>query len=226
MHFEILVEDQSGKKMLENLVPQIFSPNNDNHTVRFRSYKGIGQIPKDLTSPTGANSRLLLDQLPRLLNAFGRTFAEYGDSYKAAVIVVCDLDDKNRQDFLGKLQEMAYSCRHKPETRFCLAIEEGEAWLLGDVPAVKQAYPAAKDAVLQRYENDSICGTWELLADAVYEGGAKALKAKGWMSVGAEKSRWASEITPFMVVAKNKSPSFRHFRTCLITLAVNGAISE
>jgi hypothetical protein len=103
-------------------------------------------------------------------------------------------------------------------TRFCLAIEEGEAWLLGDIPAVKQAYPKAKGAVLQTYENDSICGTWELLADAVYEGGAKALKDKGWMAVGVEKSRWASEITPLMDVAGNKSPSFRSFCACLTTV--------
>jgi hypothetical protein len=204
--------------MLENLVPQIFPNNNNEHTVHFHSYKGIGHIPKGFSSHTGADRRILLDQLPRLLNGFGRTFAGYGDSYKAVVIVVCDLDKKNRQDFLGELREMFDSCRHKPVTRFCLAIEEGEAWLLGDIPAVKQAYPAAKDAVLQRYENDSICGTWELLADAVYRGGANALKIKGWMSVGAEKSRWASEITPFMDVAKNQSPSFHYFRICLTTL--------
>ncbi|MDR3176930.1 MAG: hypothetical protein LBU06_10435, partial [Desulfovibrio sp.] len=50
----------------------------------------------DFTSHTGADRRILLDQLPRLLNGFGRTFAGYGDSYKAVVIVVCDLDDKNQ----------------------------------------------------------------------------------------------------------------------------------
>jgi hypothetical protein len=168
----------------------------------------------------------LLDQLPRLLNGFGRTFAGYGDSYKAVVIVVCDLDDKNQQDFLGELHKLFDSCQHKPVTRFCLAIEEGEAWLLGDISAVKQAYPTAKDAVLQGYENDSICGTWELLADAVYEGGVKALKGKGWRAVGAEKFRWASEITPFIDVARNNSPSFRHFCTCLTTLAATDSISE
>ena len=48
-----------------------------------------------------------------------------------------------------------------------MAIEEGEAWLLGDIPAIQSVYPNAKNAVLNGYENDSICGTWEKLADAV-----------------------------------------------------------
>ena len=66
--------------------------------------------------------------------------------------------------------------------RFCLAIEEGEAWLLGDIPAIKKAYPQARDAVLNGYGNDSICGTWELLADAVVRGGSTALDKEGMAS--------------------------------------------
>ena len=43
MHFEILVEDQSGKKALEIIVPKIV---NDCDTFYIRSYKGIGHIQK------------------------------------------------------------------------------------------------------------------------------------------------------------------------------------
>ena len=46
MHFEILVEDQSGKKALEIIVPKIV---NDSDTFNIRSYKGIGHIPKNLS---------------------------------------------------------------------------------------------------------------------------------------------------------------------------------
>ena len=42
MHFEILAEDQSGKKTLDILVPNIIG---DEHTFRVISYKGIGRIP-------------------------------------------------------------------------------------------------------------------------------------------------------------------------------------
>jgi len=60
----------------------------------------------------------------------------------------------------------------------------------GIIQAIKKAYPNAKDAVLNSYDNDAICGTWEKLADAVYKGGSLALAPKGWQVVGSEKSRW------------------------------------
>ena len=67
--------------------------------------------------------------------------------------------------------------------------------------------------------NDSICGTWERLADAVYPGGAIALSRKGWQAVGAEKSRWAEDISPEMDVDRNRSQSFHYFRNALRMLA-------
>jgi len=103
------------------------------------------------------------------------------------------------------------ACTPRPETRFCIAIEEGEACFLGDLSAAKTAYPKAKEAVLSSYVNDSICGTWEKLADAVCQGGVLALSAKGWQAVGTEKSKWAEEITPHMTVESNLSPIFLLF---------------
>ncbi|MDR1379590.1 MAG: AAA family ATPase [Synergistaceae bacterium] len=94
-------------------------------------------------------------------------------------------------------------------------IEEGEAWFLGGIPAIKSAYPSAKDAILTAYVNDSICGTWECLANAVYKGGAVALSAKGWQAVGKEKSQWAERISPKMNVDNNMSPSFNYLRQSL-----------
>jgi hypothetical protein len=136
-----------------------------------------------------------------------------------AVIVVCDLDDHCLKNFRQELIQVLSACETPPETRFCIAIEEGEAWLLGDLPAIKRAYPKAKISILEKYTNDSICGTWELFADAVYTGGAKALRARGWQSVGAEKSKWAENITPYMQVENNQSPSFLYFRAKLLELA-------
>ncbi len=88
MHFEILVEDQSGKKLLEILVPKIIG---EDHTINIHSYKGIGHIPKNLGNNSDAGKRLLLDQLPKLLRGYGKTFANYPDDYPATVILVCDL---------------------------------------------------------------------------------------------------------------------------------------
>lgn len=210
MHIEILVEDLSGKKALDILVPKILG--DPQITFRVLAYKGIGRVPKNMKDAADASRRILLTNLPRILKGYGRAFRGYGPHYKAAVVVVCDLDDRRPGEFLRELKGILANCRPKPETRFCIAIEEGEAWFLGDLVAIKSAYPKAKDDILNSYENDSICGTWEKLADAVYGGGAKALSRKGWQAIGAEKSRWAESISPRMDVNRNTSPSFRSFR--------------
>ncbi len=210
MHFEILVEDQSGKKALDILVPQIIG---DGHTFNVHSYKGIGRIPKDLHNSSEPNKRILLDQLPRLLNGYGRTFANYPAECPAVVIVVCDLDNKCLKAFRTELFEVLNNCSPRPETCFCIAIEESEAWFLGDIPAIRMAYPNAKEDILNDYKNDTICGTWEKLADAVYPGGARKLLEQGWHAVGKEKSEWSQKIVPHMNVDNNHSPSFRYFYT-------------
>lgn len=209
MHLEILVEDLSGKRALDLLIPGLI---NTDDTFRVHSYKGIGHIPKNMRDAEDASRRILLENLPKLLKGYGRTFAGYSSATPAAVVLVCDLDDKPRKEFLRDLEGILNACHPAPTTRFCLAIEEGEAWFLGDLPAVKSAYPSAKDEVLAAYVNDSICGTWETLADAVYPGGENVLSAKGGQAVGAEKSRWAENITPRMDIEENNSPSFVFFR--------------
>ena len=209
MHFEILVEDQSSEKALEILMPKIIG---DQHTFCFHFYKGIGDIPPNLKSKTDVSKRILLDQLPRLLRGFGKTLDNYPANYPAAVIVVCDLDRRCLKTFRQELLRVLNSCNPKPETRFCIAIEEGEAWLLGDIPAIKVAYPKAKVNILNSYQSDSICGTWELLADAIFAGGSKALGKRPWYVIGREKSAWAQKIAPEMDINKNASPSFRYFR--------------
>jgi hypothetical protein len=208
LHYEILVEDYSGKKMLEILVPKIIAAGD---TFAVNSYKGIGRIPKDLGHSPDAAKRHLLTQLPRLLKGFGRTFLGYGASYEATLVVVCDLDTRCFRKFRQELGAVLSACNPKPPTRFCLAIEEGEAWMLGDIEAVLCSYPRAKQTILHNYVNDSICGTWELLAEAVYPGGASELSKKGWSTVGREKSKWAMSIPHFMNVNSNTSPSFNHF---------------
>jgi len=216
MHFEILVEDYSGKKALEILVPEIIG---DENTFIVHSYKGIGRIPKNMRDANDAIKRILLQNLPKLLKGYGRTFAGYPNDYLAAVILLCDLDDKCMKAFREDLFGILNACNPRPETRFCFAIEEGEAWFLGDLNAVRSAYPQANNSVLNTYVNDSICGTWEKFADAVCPGGAQALSAKGWQAVGAEKSKWAEKVPPHMNISNNNSLSFCYFRDKMRELA-------
>lgn len=220
MHFEILVEDRSGKESLDILTPKIVGRP---HSFRVIAYKGLGRVPKNLTAAPGAGNRLLLNNLYKALSVHGRVHARYPEDYPAAVIVVCDLDDKCLKAFLQQLYEILNECNPKPLARFCIAIEEGEAWLLGDIPAIKSAYPKAKDKALKAYKNDSVCGTWECLANAVYPGGEKALSKKGWQGVGREKSIWAEKIAPRMDVESNKSPSFLYFKNTLQRLSQQAA---
>lgn len=214
MHFEILIEDQSGKKVLEILIPKIKKIIGDDHTFRVMAYKGIGRIPPNMTSGVDAHKRILLNNLPKALAGYGKSMQGYG-----AVIVICDLDNKCLKNFRNELNALLNQCNPPPATRFCIAIEEGEAWFLGDIAAIKQAYPKAKDAVLNAYVSDSICGTWEKLADAIYKGGSQALSKQGGQTVGAEKFAWAENITPHMNLANNSSPSFNYFLGKLRELA-------
>ncbi|MBW4692796.1 MAG: DUF4276 family protein [Lyngbya sp. HA4199-MV5] len=208
MHFEIVTEDASGKIALEILVPKIIDA--EYHTFRIHSYRGIGRIPKDLKPTSDPKKRILLDQLPRLVKGHGKTFAATPD-YPAALIVICDLDNRCLSAFRKELIDCVNICNPKPETHFCIAIEEGEAWYLGDLDAVRKAYPSARSTILNTYKNDDICNTWETLADAIFPGGSLKLSRLGGQ-VGKEKVNWAEKISPYMDVDQNLSPSFCYFR--------------
>ncbi len=212
MHFDILVEDQSGLKALERLVPKIVG---QEHTFTVKAYKGIGKIPKNLNAESDPVKRILLAQLPKLLRGYGKTYAGYPEDYQVALILVCDLDNKCAKAFKRDLNDILNACNPCPGTRFCFAIEEGEAWFLGDIAAIKKAYTSAKEGILKSYSNDSICGTWEKLADAIYPGGSVQLESQGYQVTGAVKSEWAMRITPHMRIEMNKSPSFCYFRETL-----------
>jgi hypothetical protein len=206
MHIEILIEDSSGKKLLAALLPKLLGVQGNPHSWRVHAYKGIGRIPKNLNAGADPAKRILLDQLPRILRGYGRT---HGID---AVVVVLDTDKRNCVDFLSELQALAAGCGAPSNTLFRLAIEEVEAWYLGDRKALEAAYPRAKADVLHRYVQDSACNTWELLADAVYPGGSSAIKKAGWPLPGQVKHEWAGKIGPLLDPDSNVSPSFGKLR--------------
>ncbi len=215
MHFEILVEDASGKIALKFILEKILGPNGQDHTCKIFSYKGIGRIPKNLRGTADPQKQILLDRLPKLLRGYGKSLQDV----PAAVVVIVDLDDKDCLTFKQEMLDILNSCNPQPKTLFRIAIEEGEAWLLGDRKAVKAAYPRAKEQVLNIYVQDSICGTWEKLADAVYPGGSQKLKQLGWPHTGQAKCKWAEIIAPLLDVEANHSRSFQVFRDGIRNLA-------
>jgi len=218
MHFEILIEDASGKITLEYILGKILGSDKPTHTFNIISYKGIGRIPKDLKGKSDPQKRILLKQLPRLLRGYGKSF----QNVSAAVVVVVDLDDKDCLAFKQEMVDILNVCNPQPTTLFRIAIEEGEAWSLGDRSAVKTAYPHSKDQVLNAYIQDSICGTWETLADAVYQGGSQNLKKLGWPHTGKAKCEWATKMGPHLDVERNQSRSFQAFRDGIRNLMQEG----
>ena len=209
MHFEILVEDQSGKTMLDILVPKIIGAQ---HSFKVHACKGIGHIPKNLTSTSDPRNRLLLNNLPKLLEGYGRTFAGDSVNNPAAVIVVCDLDNKCLKTFRQELLTVLNACKPKPETRFCIAIEEGEAWLLGTFPRSKQPTRTPGTIYSEVTKTTRFAAHGSCWPTRCLSGGASELKNKGWQAVGTEKSVWSEKITPHMNVDNNDSPSFHYFR--------------
>jgi hypothetical protein len=218
MHFEILIEDISGKKLIEAFLPRIF-PIDNGISWRIISYKGVGRIPTDLRGAPDPANRQLLTQLPRLLKGYGKTYPE--GNYGISIIVVLDCDRNNCRTLLSEMQQLLNSCSPKPNAIFRIAIEECEAWILGDYNAILSAYPRAKTNVINRYIQDSICGTWEVLADAIYPGGSLILSKKPYFKIGKAKCEWADRIGPKMDVENNNSLSFCKFRDGLRRLAYN-----
>ena len=219
MHFEVLVEvlveDKSGSIALDILLEKILGANGTVHSWKLHSYKGIGRIPRNLNAVQNPGKRLLLDHLPRLLRGYGRSLRPGRD----CVVVVVDLDNSNCVALKLELLAVLNTCRPRPRTLFRIAIEESEAWLLGDRRAVKVAYPNAKNSILTAYRQDSICGTWEVLADAVHSGGSAQLKIAGYPSAGKAKCEWAGRIAPHADVNRNRSKSFQVFRDGVRRLA-------
>lgn len=203
MHLEILVEDASGKITLETLIPKVLGKFNEPHTWRIHGYKGIGRIPKNLRGTADPSKRILLDRLPQLLNGYSNSPGI------DAVLVVLDSDTRSCVDFLAELKVIA--ANSYPNALFRLAIEEMEAWYFGDRVALKMAYPNAKDRVLNTYVQDSVCNTWETLADAIHPDGAAEIKKKGWPIPGQIKCEWAERIPQYMDIDNNQSMSFRKF---------------
>ncbi len=127
--------------------------------------------------------------------------------------MVLDNDTRDTEKFRAELNEISVKHRIEVDHVYCIAVEEAEAWLLGDEDALIKAYPAAKMQSLRMYEQDSICGTWEILADVVYPGGSVKMKkdCPTYMEIGKYKSEWARRIGEYMSLEENKSPSFRFF---------------
>lgn len=205
MYFQFLVEDISGEKLIRRVMDKIQSVASD-VSYDCKSFKGIGGFKINANAAQVKTDKLLND-LPQYLRGFDKSLR----GIDAAIIVVLDNDKRETQEFERQLETVAEDAHILIDHVFCIAVEEMEAWLLGDRKALFQAYPNARESALKDYVQDSICGTWEVLANAIYKGGIKKFKkdCPTYREVGRFKSEWADRIGLYFHLEDNCSPSFQ-----------------
>lgn len=216
MLIEILSEDKSGAVVVERLTERITENEGLDVKVNVHPHRGCGSLPKDMTAKPPKFASSLLDLLPSELRAYNKVYADQD----LILIIAMDSDDNDPQ----ALRQEIYSCAAKfaPDIRSVVGIstEEIEAWILGDKSAIIDAFPDCNREILDSYEQDSVCGTWEVLCRAISEN-AEELIDIGYPAIGHYKALWAETISRYMLPQKNVSPSFTTFKMALITALKN-----
>jgi hypothetical protein len=195
----VLVEGLSEKALLRDWLPR-FLPR---HTFTVIHHEGKGTLPRDPGQPPDPKRRGLLDQLPAKLRAYGEAF----DSATDRVLVLVDADKDDCTKLKSDLVALLDSCPKKPTVLFRIAIEETEAFYLGDPSAIRKAFPQAKIHKMKLYRQDGVCGTWELFMEVI---GARR----------DDKRSWAEQMAPHLTInwRENQSPSFQSFCKALLSL--------
>jgi hypothetical protein len=199
----VLVEGPSEEALargwLHRLLPR--------HAFTVIRHRGKGKLSGNPLNVPDIRREGLLDQLPAKLRAYGRTL----DAATDRVVVLVDLDDDDCLDLKKRLMALLDLCDPQPAVLFRIAIEETEAFYLGDPRAIQAAFPQAKIRRMKDYEQDSICGTWELFQ--------RVIDARSEDKVG-----WAEKIAPHLATewrgkGANRSPSFQQLCKGLFRIA-------
>jgi len=185
MHIEFLVEEQSIEMALKILVPKMIG---SQHTFVIHNFQ---------------DKKKLLKRLPKRMQAYANFLP---DDWRIVVLVDRDNDDckKLKQALCTAsyvmTQKKGFVVLHR------IAIEELEAWFLGDIPAIRVEFPkvpANLDKKQKFRDPDAIKGgTWKTLD--------KLIKDYGYQ--GLFKTDFAKRVAPFMDIENNRSKSFQVFR--------------
>ncbi|MDI9469306.1 MAG: hypothetical protein QM296_03775 [Bacillota bacterium] len=212
-HLEVLIEDRSGAQLLEGLLGPVITARPRPWTMALRPHRGIGRLPRDWRQKPAPLAAGLLDLLPAKLRVYERQAQKQPDFL---LLIVLDADREPPEERLRELQSLITYSTRRLGSVIAIAVEEMEAWILGDREALLSAWPHADRSLLAAYEQDSICGTWELLARAILGRQAERLIQIGYPAVGTMKGEWAAAVAPYLRPERNRSPSFRRFYRLLL----------
>jgi len=183
----VLVEGPSEHAFLDPWLKRLLK----GASFKVHPHQGKGTLPAEFAAAPDPKHRGLLDQLPAKLRAFGAT----GD---AEVLVLVDADEDDCVQLQETLVEVAKAVAPSLTVLIRIAVEETEAFYLGDLKALEAAYPDADMDRARDYIPDSICGTWELFGEIIGDD-------------GGNKVAWAEAIGPKLTSSepRTRSPSFR-----------------
>lgn len=197
MHIEFLVEEQSMEEALKILLPRMLPPET---TYRILPFQG---------------KQNLLNQLPARL----RGYKWISDDYR--IVVLLDEDRQSCVDLKQQLENAAQlaglstktsagGSRYQVLNR--IVVEELEAWFLGDIEAMRLAYPNLPETLSSKFKNPDTVhgGTWETLE--------RTMKRYGYFKGGFAKIEAARAISAHMDPSRNRSKSFQVFRDSLIAM--------
>lgn len=211
MYFQFLIEDKSTEILVNHVMNKLKDQYVQNDIFwNVKPFSGIGHLQKKGNAMQQKTGKLL-NNLPRYMRGIGKALQKMPD---AALIIVLDNDKRDIQQFRQELEDTAISNMILCDYVFCVAIKEMEAWLLGDIEAIRAAYPNAKMQYIKKYEQDAICETWEVLADIVYPKGLSGLRKKAgnaYTEIGRAKCEWADRIGRYIRLHENNSPSYQYF---------------
>lgn len=189
MRVHFLVEGRSEAAFFDRWAPRLLK----GHEVRTHPHQGKGTLPKP-GEKLDPRRRGLLDQLPAKLRGFGGSTRAKDE----CVVVVVDADDEDCVALRERLDEAIEAISPKPVVLLRIAVEELEAYYLGDLHALGAAYPKHDAKAARAYVPDSIVGTAELFGKIIGDG-------------GANKVAWAERMGDKLgtKAAVNRSPSFK-----------------
>lgn len=194
MHIEFLVEESSAEAALRNIVPQILG----------------GSATYDIHPHQG--KRDLLSKLPQRLRAYRKWMP---DDWR--IVVLVDADDEDCKALKAQLEEAAREAGFITKSAASssrgfqvlnrVVMKELEAWFLGDVEAIRAAYPDVPQTLARKApyrDPDAVAGgAWEALE--------RVLQKAGYHRGGLDKIAAAREISEHMRPERNRSNSFRAF---------------